>query len=245
MRRGGFTLVELLTVMAILAILYAIAVPAIIATKAAVQSTVAMNGLRDLGQAINMYTADSDDYAPLACYTSETGSLQAWFGRQTSPGHFDTGKSLLAPYEKGKPPHDPIFSAAAWLGDGSGYGYNWGYIGSDFNMKGSYAGFPNCQNPAAMSQLADPSQTVTFATSSYFFAPWLPGGDGRYYEFNFIDPPRLWNGNPNVDFRHQGTKTVDTQGRQVTSTGHALVVRADGSAKSRHMGDLDDKQFER
>ena len=245
MNRRGFTLVELLTVVAILAILYAIAVPAFIATKAAVSSSISVNGLKELGESSSMYLADSDDTAPLAMYTGPTGMLVAWFGAQTGPAKFDPKGGLLAPYEKGHVSFDPTFLGQAWLGDGSGYGYNWGYIGSDFNYFPVYFDFPNCRNAANMSQLSSPSKTIAFATSSYFNATWLPKGTGTYYDFGFIDPPHLWNGNPDVDFRHQGIKKVDTKNSQVTSTGHANVVRCDGSAKPKHWGEITDDQFTR
>jgi prepilin-type N-terminal cleavage/methylation domain-containing protein len=244
MRRRAFTLVELMTVLAIMAILYAIAVPAFIATKAAVKSAVSMNGLKDLSQSLLMYVADSDDNAPLAMYNGPNG-LVAWFGSQTGPGVFDPTQGILSAYEAGKNPHDPTYQGEPWLGDGSGYGYNWGYIGSDFNMQPFYQNFPNCRNAASMTSLSSPSTTILFATSAYYSAPWTPGGNGKTYDFGFIDPPRLWKGNPNVDFREEGTKSVNMITKQVTSTGHANVVRADGSARPKNQGALDDAQFER
>lgn len=243
MTRRAFTLVELMTVLAILAILYAIAVPALLAGKAAVNSTISINGLKELGQATSMYAADSEDTAPLAMYTASNGMLQAWFGLQTGPGTFDTDSGLLANYMKGHESYDPSAQFKPWIGDASGYGYNWGYIGSDFNYYPIYIGFPNCQNAASLSQLTSPSTTIAYATSSYFFAPWLPNGDGSYYQFNFIDPPHLWIGNPDVDFRHQGIKTVDVKNKKVTSTGHANVVMCDGSAKPKFMGAITDDSF--
>ncbi|MHB8637082.1 MAG: type II secretion system protein [Fimbriimonadaceae bacterium] len=245
MRRRGFTLVELMTVLAILAILYAIAVPALVATKAAVNSAVSVNGLKELGQCTNMYIADSDDTAPLAMYTGPSGMLVAWFGAQTAPGQFDPKGGLLSAYEKGRPNVDPTAKFQPWIGDESGFGYNWGYIGSDFNLYPVYIDFPNCRNAANLSELSAPSTTILFATSSYFSAPWLPGGTGTYYDFGFVDPPHLWLGNPDVDFRHQGIKTVDVRGKKVTSTGHANVVRCDGSARPEHMGDVTDAMFMR
>lgn len=243
MKRRAFTLVELMVVLAILAILYAIAVPAFLAGKQAVNSTISMNGLKQLGQCTSMYAADSDDTAPLAMYTGQTGNLVAWFGSQIGPGKFDTSSGIISPYVKGHPSLDPSAHFKPWIGDGSGYGYNWGYIGSDFNYFSSYVGFPNCHDAAAFSQLSSPSTTIMYATSSYFSAPWLPGSTGGYYDFGFIDPPHLWNGNPDMDFRHQGLKTVDVKNKKVTSTGHANIVRCDGSAKIAFMSAVTDENF--
>ena len=149
MRRSGFTLIELLTVMAILSILYAIAVPAFVAGKAAVINSVAINGLKQLGECTNMYVADSDDVAPLAMYESGPMGLITWFGAQTGPGVFDSNSGLISPYDKGHVSKDLSFHGSPWIGDDAGYGYNWGYIGSDFNMQSSYVvASRHCQNAA-------------------------------------------------------------------------------------------------
>jgi prepilin-type N-terminal cleavage/methylation domain-containing protein len=242
--KRAFTLIELLVTMAIIAVLSAILFPAFVAAKEAIQTWAAGESMRNLGSAFAMYSADSDDTAPLAMYTSEDGYLTTWFGQQTGPGQFDPKGGLLAPYMKGHP-KDITFTAKPWMGDDSGFGYNWGYIGSDFNLQPAYVDFPNCRNAATASELTDPSGTVVFTTSSFFNAPWLASGDSQAYQFNFIDPPRLWNGNPNVDFRHQGQKKVDKTAKTVTSTGRALVLRADGSLKAMQQTVMTDKMFER
>jgi prepilin-type N-terminal cleavage/methylation domain-containing protein len=240
----AFTLVELLVVISILAILSAILMPALVAAKGAVQTWATGESMRGFSTAFSMYASDCDDTAPLAMYQGQNG-LIAWFGAQTGPGEFDQKTGILGSYLGGKSPRDATFKPKPWLGDGSGFGYNWGYIGSDFNMQPLYVNFPNCINAARLSELQNTSNTIVFTTSSYFNAPWLPNGDSETYDFGFIDPPKLWKGNPNVDFRHQGAKSMDPKAQTVTSSGLALVLRADGSLKTMKQTQVTDAMFER
>jgi len=96
-----------------------------------------------------------------------------------------------------------------------------------------------------MTTLSYPSRTVIFATSAFFNAPWLPDGDGQKYDFGFIDAPSGWNGNPNVDFRHWDTRTVDLVNKKVITTGRAYCIFGDGHVSTRKETQLDDSNFER
>ena len=90
-RRGGFTLLELLVVVAIIGILLALLLPAVSAAKARVRSTVCMNHLRQVGLAMEMYVSEGQRY-PL--------NLDAWPTK--------TWMDRLAPY-------NPInWTNAAW-----------------------------------------------------------------------------------------------------------------------------------
>ena len=59
---GGFTLVELLVVIAVLAILAALLAPALNKAKAKVRGTVCLNHLKQWGIATHLYALDSDDF---------------------------------------------------------------------------------------------------------------------------------------------------------------------------------------
>ena len=61
---SGFTLVELLLVVAILGILAALLLPAISKSNVAARSTVCKNHLRQLGQALQMYVQENADRYP-------------------------------------------------------------------------------------------------------------------------------------------------------------------------------------
>ena len=121
----------------------------------------------------------------------------------------------------------------------------WGYLGSDFYTKGARSDRHFCDNPATMTMLTDSSRTVLYGTSSFFYGTWMPQGDGRTYRYVFVDPPKSWFGNPTLDFRHMGTKTIDSRKHEVNSTGVAMLLFADGHVKPQHQREVKNIAFER
>jgi type II secretory pathway pseudopilin PulG len=214
-------------VISIIAILSAILMPAAMSARAAAYQWSATAALGQLGSAASMYASDSDETFMPAFYESGNG-IQFWFGSRNASLKIDTDYALLRQYTGRKILSDPTYRAKPWLGDMSGFGYNWAFMGSDFGITGDLQSFPNCQNPANVTSLNDPSKTILLATSSYFFATWLPRGDGQTYDFGFIDAPGFWYGDPDMDFRHMGQRSPDAPIKLVTSTGNAPVVFADG-----------------
>jgi prepilin-type N-terminal cleavage/methylation domain-containing protein/prepilin-type processing-associated H-X9-DG protein len=63
-RRRGFTLVELLVVVAIIAILAALLLPALAAAKAKAKRINCVSNLKQIGQALQMYVDDNSDSLP-------------------------------------------------------------------------------------------------------------------------------------------------------------------------------------
>ena len=92
---SGFTLVELLVVMAVIAILAALLLPALAKGKSAAQSAACKSNLRQLGTALNMYVADYDKYPGNAVMYSGGEFSAIWA----------TGMNWLNPYIGGK--YDP------------------------------------------------------------------------------------------------------------------------------------------
>ena len=240
----AFTLIELLVVIAIIAILAAILFPVFLAARAAAYQWNAGSAIDQLGKASTLYCNDYDDTYPLAMYFDGSG-FRAWYGRFVSTGVFDTTQGLLSPYEKSQSVRDITFNCKPFLGDHSGFGYNWGFIGSDFHMIANYSTFPQCMNAATNTSLSNPSNTVVFGTSAFYYARWLPKGDGQIYDFGFIDPIGYTANNPNVDFRHLDQRKVDNTKKTISFPGNGLFVFADSHVRALKIGQLPDVMFMR
>ncbi len=71
-RRGFFTLVELLVVISIIAILAALLLPALNASREKAQSVKCLGNMKQLGTASLSYLSDNNDYLPGAYWLKET-----------------------------------------------------------------------------------------------------------------------------------------------------------------------------
>ena len=77
--RRGFTLVELLVVIGIIAVLIGILLPTISRARKQANTTACMSTLRNLGQAIYIYAAENKGSLPYSYYTAAapTGNQEA------------------------------------------------------------------------------------------------------------------------------------------------------------------------
>jgi prepilin-type N-terminal cleavage/methylation domain-containing protein/prepilin-type processing-associated H-X9-DG protein len=73
-RRSGFTLVELLVVIGIIAVLVSILLPALNRAREAARAVVCASNLKQLGMALAMYVNDNKDCTPRFRYDSQTGN---------------------------------------------------------------------------------------------------------------------------------------------------------------------------
>ena len=225
----GFTLIELLTVVAIIAILAGILFPVFSQAREKARQAGCASNLRQLGLATRMYVQDYDEVFPLYQYADCQGftCYQYWFGKREPTG-WDKSQGLLYPYMKNHQiQRCASFVGRPRLGDGNGYGYNWGFIGSDYWITFRWPPL----NPARDASLSSSSDKILFADAGFVNAPWW-GGDGQVMETAGIDPPMFWWGNPTIDFRHvDNAKVLDSVQQTVTHRGWANVTFADGHVK--------------
>jgi len=80
-KRAGFTLVELLVVMAIISLIAGLVVPAVRRAQERAKQAVCMSNLRQLGQAFLMYASDNEGFLP-AWFAPTPVASGEWIGNQ-------------------------------------------------------------------------------------------------------------------------------------------------------------------
>lgn len=76
--RRGFTLMELLVVLAIIAVLASIFLPVLQQVGATGRKTTCLSNLRQIGSAINLYAADNNNTYPYSYWVPPTGFYNTW-----------------------------------------------------------------------------------------------------------------------------------------------------------------------
>ncbi len=97
--RWGFTLIELLTVIAIIAVLMAILFPVFGSVREKGRRTQCQNNLRQLGMAIDIYTADHKGFLPNWCSDPGLANPMSGPGNPQAEG-FTTWDVAILPYLK-------------------------------------------------------------------------------------------------------------------------------------------------
>ena len=95
MRKSGFTLVEMLVVIAIIGILAAVVLPAISGAKLAANASKSVNNCREIGKAMMMYVNDNKWYLPKAPEDDSTWTA-GWMniGGAGADGKIDSNRPL-------------------------------------------------------------------------------------------------------------------------------------------------------
>jgi len=205
--KGGFSLIELLMVIAIISILAALLLPALTRAKTIAQRAGCASNLRQLGLATELYWDDNagNCFKWIYASTNRSGHLY-WFGwlqsDTTAEGQrtFDLSQGVLFPYLKGS---DATPAQFKLKGDGVIYSYGYNkYLSTD-----------NPLPPVKVDQIKQPTDTAIFADAAQIndfqdpASPDNPLVEEWYYLDNETAQP-ISNYYPNGHFRHAQTANV-------------------------------------
>jgi len=226
---GGFTLVELLVVIALVAILAAMLLPALSNSQAAAKRTQCLSNLRQMGIAANVYVGDNANVYPIAYYSDGENNIDYAWDLTTIEGNPNRVIPGLLWQGQGNVQIQqcPSFTGRAnWLTDPyTGYNYNLSYIGH-----GQYESIPE---PAKSSDVHQPPKTALFGDGQ------CSGGADKFMRAPFPNPgdAGFWGRNGGTQgFRHQNLSnaafcdghTESRQGRYTNNCENSTVAPGTG-----------------
>lgn len=233
-RRRGFTIIELLVVVGVVAVLMAILLPSLATGRDRARGVQCLSNLRQLGLAQTMYAGDFKGRVIPAAYTSARivgdGPPIYWWGGLDESG-VDHTRGFVWPYLQSELRAGGLFECpnqpwGSYEPQGqenavtSTYGYNGYYLSPAYTP--GWAAQIGGRPWQTLERIAGASTVISFADALLVW-------DGQYVSNNvLIDPPRIYAGNhrwetnphPTQSFRHAGASS------SVFVDGHAAALRA-------------------
>lgn len=209
---AGFTLVELLMVIAIIAILSAILLPVLSRGKLSAQTAVCQSNLRELGAAAQMYWNDNAGHSFSYSYGPTNNGELYWFGwiENGAEGHrpFDLSVGALFPYLNGSDVRlcpSPAWTLPQFELKGTNVIFSYGCNSFVFGGPGhSVLSAVKIVHPAETAIMADAAEVNNFQPPASVLNPMF---EEWYYvdlETNYSSP----NNFPNAHFRHSRKANV-------------------------------------
>ena len=197
---GGFTLVEHLVVIAIIAILAAMLLPVLARARSSVQRADCLSNLRQLGLANQLYWDDNGGTSFRYNLGATNNGTLYWFGwiDNTQPEGsrpFDLARGVLQPYLNGSAVRlcpSPVWASPQFKLKGTGAIFSYGCNSYVFGGPGNPVVNANkITRPSYCALFADTAQVNTFqapaSASNPMFEEWY------YFDYSPL---------PNVHFRH-------------------------------------------
>ena len=221
MRRQGFTLVELLMVLGIIAVLLALLLPTLAAARETAKTTQCLSNLRQLATAAAGYCAENDGSYPFARYVPETAGTifygwdftvvvdRATGKRTVEPGLLWAGHAGGAKSSAGQVQQCPSFagSSATQADPYTGYNYNTSRIGHGTDE--------SVEAPARLGDIRNPARCALFGDGQ-----WSSGAN------KFMRSPYMIPGVDEFPNRSAGTQGFRHRGK-------TNVVFCDAHAETR------------
>ena len=217
----GFSLIELMVVIAVIALLIGLILPAISRAKGSAQRVYCANNLKHLYLANIMY-ADDHGYFVAASPDMIGSNNNRWHGTRPSKDKpFDDTNGPLTPYLGSTGlRHCPAFRYAlkdsksnAFESGGGGYGYNALGVGSQTWLLGY--GRNAMKHGMTPSDIQNAPRTIMFADCAF---PQPYGSKPKYLvEYSFAEPDHWvfspgsnsgYRPDPSIHFRHNGRANI-------------------------------------
>lgn len=217
--RRAFTLVELLVVVAIIAMLIGLLLPSLGGARESGRAAVCASNERELVSAVVLYAGDHDDRAAPGA-ADFRANLSRWHGtRARVADPFRSEGGALTPYlgtagVAGGVRECPTFAGVLRRLEGSGrgferaaggYGYNNAYLGVELAPGGQGVWrVRDDRTGARLAMFAQPDRAVAFCDAAF---PDAVSSDG-VVEYSFAEPrvhPQYgagWRMDPSIHFRH-------------------------------------------